>query len=86
MKEQSYSEPSPEQIYEIMAGMDEVNRQMAEEIERKAPMCHMKKMFLDESDTTDGYYEQWWECSVCGHTKDINESRPQICEQKEASE
>lgn len=55
----------------IAAGMDEVNNKMAAEIEAKAPVCHFRKMFLDRSDSTDGYYEEWWECSVCGHTKDL---------------
>jgi len=59
------------EIFKIMDGMEEVNRKMAEEIEAKAPTCHFRKMFLDQSDSTDGYYETWWECSVCGHTKKI---------------
>lgn len=55
----------------IAEGMDEVNNMMAVEIEKAAPMCHCRKMFLDRSDSTDGYYEEWWECSVCGHTEDL---------------
>ena len=64
------SEMTQEQINEIMDGMEEVNRIMAEEIEASAPVCHFRKMYLEQSDTIDGYYTQWWECSVCGHTKD----------------
>ena len=55
----------------IAEGMDEVNHMMAVEIEKAAPMCHFRKMFSDRSDSTDGYYEEWWECSVCGHTEDL---------------
>jgi rubredoxin len=41
-------------------------------IDRHAPVCHFRKMFLDEADSTDYHTVQWWECSVCGHTKDID--------------
>jgi len=44
---------------------------MVAEIERAAPICHFRKMVLEQSDSIDGYYEEWWECSVCGHTKDL---------------
>lgn len=60
-----------EEMFTIMDGMEDVNRQMGEEIVANAPRCHMRSMFLDSSDSTDGYYETWWECSVCGHTKEI---------------
>ncbi|MCP4392655.1 MAG: hypothetical protein GY804_00010 [Alphaproteobacteria bacterium] len=36
-----------------------------------APMCHFRKMYLEQSDSIDGYYEEWWECSVCGHTSSL---------------
>lgn len=55
----------------ICDGMEEVNHEMVRKMENAAPMCHMRKMFYDQGDSTDGYYEEWWECSVCGHTKDI---------------
>ncbi len=64
------------EMFEIMKGMDDVNMKMAKEIEDSAPICHFRKMFVDESDTTDGYSETWWECSVCGHTKDFNFEQP----------
>lgn len=57
--------------FEIMDGMNKVNIEMHEKQMETAPMCHFRKMFMDMSDATDGYYEQWWECSVCGHTKEI---------------
>lgn len=60
------------QMFKIMDGMEEANREMEAAIDAAAPMCHFRQMFLDMSDSTDGYYEQWWECSVCGHTKPIN--------------
>jgi hypothetical protein len=59
------------EMFKIMDGMNQVNMKMAGNIAATAPMCHMRKMFLDTSDSTDGYYETWWECSVCGHTKGI---------------
>lgn len=52
-------------------GMEEVNRNMAIEIENTAPFCHMKKMNLEQSDSIDGYYIEWWECEICGHKKDL---------------
>ena len=55
----------------IADGMEQVNRKMVDDMYKNAPMCHMKKMFRDEADTTDRYSERWWECSVCGHTKAI---------------
>ena len=58
--------------YEIFDGMEKINKAMHEKMMEKAPICHFRKMFYDQSDTTDGYYDEWWECSVCGHTKDIN--------------
>lgn len=60
-----------EEFNAIMDGMEDVNREMSAKIEQEAPMCHFKKMFIDRSDSTDGYYDEWWECSVCGHTQDI---------------
>ena len=58
-------------MFEIMDGMEKVNRKMVKEIEDNAPVCHFKKMNLEQSDSVDGYYTEWWECSVCGHTKDL---------------
>ena len=54
---------------DVFAGMEMVNRKMANTIKDNAPTCHMRKMMLEESDSVDGHYDQWWECSVCGHTK-----------------
>jgi hypothetical protein len=62
---------SQEEFNKIASGMDEVNNKMYEEEVRIAPRCHFRPMFRDMSDSTDGYYEEWWECSVCGHTKAI---------------
>lgn len=55
---------------------DEVNNILSEyekvliEEDRKrwenAPICHMKRMSMDESDE-----ERWWECTICGHTKEF---------------
>lgn len=64
-------ELTEEQFFEIRDGMEEVNRAMVQEIEEKAPICHFRKMDLERSDSVDGYYTEWWECSVCGHIRDI---------------
>lgn len=58
-------------MHKAMDGMNKANIEMAERIDDEAPMCHFRKMFFDQSDSTDGYYEEWFECSVCGHTKEI---------------
>lgn len=50
-------------------GLEEANREMAKRIEDKAPTCHFRKMVLEEDDSTMGANNQWWECSVCGHTR-----------------
>lgn len=53
-------------------GLEIANRAMEDRIIAAAPICHFRKMFRDQSDSTDGYYEQWWECSICGHTKALS--------------
>lgn len=50
-------------------GLEHANREMVKQIEVSAPTCHFRKMVLEQSDSVDGNYEQWWECSVCGHTR-----------------
>ncbi len=52
-------------------GMNQANIEMMEKLEKMAPRCHMKPMFLEEADVSDYHSEQWWECSVCGHTKEV---------------
>jgi hypothetical protein len=58
-----------EQFNEICEGMDSVNDEMVRKIEASAPKCHFMKMKLEQSDSVDGYYSEWWECSICGHIK-----------------
>ena len=60
-----------EEFNEIMDGMEEVNQKMVAAIEASAPICHFRKIHLETGDSVDGHYEQWWECSVCGHTKTV---------------
>jgi len=60
---------------ELCDGMEEVNRAMHAEENRVAPLCHFRPMFRDMSDSTDGHYEEWWECSACGHTKPLSRSK-----------
>jgi len=57
-----------EEMFTIMDGIEEVNREMVARIEASAPRCHMRPMFLDSYRDGDAE-ESWWECSVCGHTK-----------------
>lgn len=60
-----------EKMFEIMDGMEEVNRKMTDELDQRAPLCHMQKMHIEEDDHLGAYNERWWECSVCGHTKSL---------------
>lgn len=60
---------SDDEFFKIMDGMEEVNRKMAETIESNAPKCHFRPMNWEQSDSVDGFYTEWWECTVCGHTK-----------------
>jgi len=57
-----------EDFNEICDGMEQVNREMERQISKAAPVYHFRKMSLEQSDSVDGFYEEWWECSVCGHT------------------
>jgi hypothetical protein len=57
--------------FEIHRAMDKIKDEMAKKIEISAPICHFRKMIFEESDSVDGYYTNWWECSVCGHVKRI---------------
>lgn len=54
------------EIFKIMDGMEEANREMVAAMEASAPRCHMRPMGLEYSDWLESSY---WECSVCGHTK-----------------
>lgn len=40
---------------------------------RRAPKCHFKTMHLVYGETPSGcgMPDRWWECSVCGHTKEV---------------
>ncbi len=53
-------------MFKIMDGMEQVNRQMVADIEAASPRCHMRPMGF-----SDGEDYNYWECSVCGHTKEI---------------
>ena len=55
------------EINEIFAGMEEVYKKEEARIAKVAPSCHFMPMNYETSDD-----EAWWECSYCGHTKDIN--------------
>ena len=60
-----------QEFNKICDGMEEINRIMCSEIEAAAPICHFRKMVLEQSESVDGYYTEWWECSVCGHIQDL---------------
>ena len=57
--------------HQIMPDMNDINIEMDIRREKSAPTCHFRKMFYNESDSIDMHYEEWFECSVCGHTKSI---------------
>lgn len=57
-------------VNSIMAGMDEAYKAEEDRLNRVAPKCHFRPMFLDSADASDYHTAYWWECSVCGHTKD----------------
>lgn len=68
------------EINDIMAGMDRAMDEWVRSVERKAPRCHFRPMMLEGwSD------EQWWECSHCGHTKDIGAPAQEPGEQQAQS-
>ena len=48
-------------------GLDQSYKDMEDELNKRAPRCHFRPMFLDGGDGP--YDEAWWECSVCCHTK-----------------
>lgn len=54
-----------EKFFELMDGMEMVNRDMDKQINAAAPMCHFKKMNYEEGESG----ETWFECSVCGNTR-----------------
>ena len=70
-----YNDKEQEEVNRIMDGMEKVNRKMHEEEMRTAPRCHFRPMGREMSDSVDGYYIEWWECSVCGHTEDLTHRR-----------
>jgi len=62
-------------LFEVMDAMEQINNDMHEQELKEAPRCHFRPMFRDMGDSTDGYYEEWWECSVCCHTKPLSRSK-----------
>ncbi|MCX9104037.1 hypothetical protein [Aeromonas veronii] len=59
---------SEEAVAEAWNGLNESYEEMERQIAAKAPRCHFLPMGLEHGDGED-YHSQWWECSVCGHTK-----------------
>lgn len=55
---------------EAFEGLDQSYKDMMNEVDKIAPRCHMRPMFLDGGDGPHG--EAWFECAHCGHTQDIN--------------
>lgn len=54
---------------EAFEGLEESYREMEKNINQAAPKCHFRPMTLEHGDGPE-YVDAWWECSVCGHTKD----------------
>ena len=61
-----------EEINKVMAGMDQVYREEEEEdrLNKVAPKCHFRPM-MRQIDSFHGSGDEWWECSVCSHVKDL---------------
>jgi hypothetical protein len=58
------------EINKIMSDMQDVYKKEEEHLLKIAPRCHNRPMVLTEGDLDDGIVSsEWWECSVCGHTK-----------------
>jgi hypothetical protein len=51
-------------------GLEESYRKAEVELNKIAPLCHMKKMFYSQDDAYP-IPNHFWECSICGHTKDF---------------
>jgi hypothetical protein len=58
------AETSQSEFCKIMSDMERVYIAEQKRLNEIAPRCHFRPMFLDSDDC-----EEWWECSVCGHTK-----------------
>jgi rubrerythrin len=43
-----------------------------------APLCHMKPMRLDTADDYPNGQVTYWECEVCGHTKEYSRNPPRV--------
>ncbi len=58
------------EVNEIMTGMEQVYVNEVARLAAIAPRCHFRPMILDSADASDYRTEYWWECAVCGHTKE----------------
>lgn len=54
---------------EAFAGLIHSYSEMVEQQNKVAPRCHFRPMSLESGDGEDSV-NTWWECSICGHTKD----------------
>lgn len=59
------------EIYDAFNAIEESYRKMEDNIYLKAPICHFQKMHFEVADTLGGGETSWWECPICGHTKNI---------------
>ena len=51
---------------EAFEGLNQSYADMEDDLNKRAPHCHFRPMFLDGP-----YGDAWWECSHCGHTKAV---------------
>ncbi len=58
-----------QQEIEAFAGLNQSYIDMVEEQDKIAPRCHFRPMSLESGDGENSV-NTWWECSICGHTKD----------------
>lgn len=56
---------------EAFDGLNESYVEEDKRLEKIVPKCHMRPMQLIQQNYTDGIF-LWWECSYCGHTKDLD--------------
>lgn len=51
---------------EAFDGLNQSYMDMEDRINKTAPRCHFRPMAFEQEG-----YEAWWECSHCGHTRQV---------------
>lgn len=58
-----------EEEFAAFQGLNDSYVEMHKQLEKIAPRCHFRPMLFQQGEMIEGYCEEWWECSVCGHIK-----------------